>query len=168
VRVLSPVKSIKKYLRTLVTIHSSSRAIAAGTALGVYIGFTPFVGFQTVLGVVLATIFGCNRLSAAIGVNLHTPVLWMWPGVFALEYTIGQWMLGSHSFPPFDMATLTWKSTFEVGLPIFLGSFVVGIPVALGMYFLLHHWVKKYQMRHSYYQPKAAPKEGLADLHPDD
>lgn len=139
-----------------------------GTAIGVYVGFTPFIGLQTILGVVLATIFGCNRLAAAIGVNLHTPVLWLWPGVFALEYKIGQWTLGAHSFPPFDMAALSWTSTFELGLPILLGSFVVGLPVVVGMFFLVHAWVKKYQERHSYYHPKAAPKEKLADLRPED
>ena len=165
-QIFSPVKSLKKYFHTLVTIHSSPLAIAFGTALGIYVGFTPFIGLQTVLGVVLATLFGCNRLAAAIGVNLHTPILWLWPGVFALEYKIGQWILGSHSFPPFSMSHLTWSTTFEVGLPILLGSFIVGIPVAALSFWFLFAWIKRYQEKHSYYHPNTAPKEKLSDLGP--
>ncbi|MCF7804280.1 MAG: DUF2062 domain-containing protein [Candidatus Marinimicrobia bacterium] len=163
-RIFSPVRTVKKYLKTLVTIHSSPRAIALGASLGIYVGFTPFVGFQTLLGITLATIFGCNRLAAAIGVNLHTPILWLWPGVFALEYRIGQWMLGGHSFPPFDMASLGWTSIFEVGLPILLGSAVIGIPAAIISYPILRKGVIKYHKRHSHYNPVAAPKENLSDI----
>ena len=160
-RIFSPIKSLKRYFHTLVTIHSSPLAIALGTALGIYVGFTPFIGLQTVLGVVLATLFGCNRLAAAIGVNLHTPILWLWPGVFALEYKLGQWMLGSRSFPPFSMSHLSWSTTFEVGLPILLGSVIVGLPVAAAAFWFLFSWIKRYQEKHSYYHPKAAPKEKL-------
>jgi len=149
-----PLKSIKHYLHTLVSIHSSPLAIAAGTALGVYVGFTPFIGAQTVISVALASIFGSNRLAAAIGVNLHTPILWMWPGVFALEYKTGQWILGSHSFPPFEMSHLSWISTFELGLPILLGSLIVGVPVGIIVFFVTRSIVTKYQEKHSHYEPE--------------
>ncbi len=147
-----PLKTFKKYIHTLITIHSSPRAIAAGTAVGVYVSFTPFMGAQTVISVALASIFGSNRLAAAIGVNLHTPILWTWPAVYAIEYKFGQWMLGSHSFPPFQMSHLSWTSTFHLVLPILLGSFVLGIPAGIAVFFITRSIVSKYQAKHSHYE----------------
>lgn len=142
------LRNVKKHTRKLVSIHSTPEAIATGTGIGVYVAFTPFIGLQTALSVVLASLVGSNRLAAAIGVNLHTPVLWMWPGVFAAEYKIGQWLLGSHAFAAFQMSHLGWNTPFQVGLPILLGSLILGTPVGLLTFFVTKSAVKRYKSKH--------------------
>ncbi len=57
---------IRRALRSIVTLHGSPEAIALGTAIGVFIAFTPTIGFQMLLGAFVATLVGASRPAAMI------------------------------------------------------------------------------------------------------
>lgn len=47
-------------------------------SVGVFIGFSPFLGFHTLLGLAIAFLFGLNRAAILLGVWSNTP-LWIVP-----------------------------------------------------------------------------------------
>ena len=76
----------------LVTLKSSSRKIAAGLALGVFLSFTPTFGFQTVLALGAAAALKVNPISCVLGVNL-TNFFTVIP-LYSLCHGVGRWVLG--------------------------------------------------------------------------
>jgi len=81
-------KGLKKFLLENV-LHSedSNRVKALSIALGVFIGISPFWGFQTVLALFLATVFKLNKAIAYIFSNVSIPP--MIPFVVAASLWIG-------------------------------------------------------------------------------
>jgi len=83
VRVLS-----RRALRSIVTLHGSSEAIALGTAIGVFVAFTPTVGFQMLIGAFLATLVGANRPAAMIPAWITNP--FTIAPIFTATYWLGK------------------------------------------------------------------------------
>ena len=65
--------------------------VAAAIALGVGVGFSPFLGVHFLLALGLAFLFRLNRLDALIGQFLGNP--WTLPPVYAIGYRLGRWLL---------------------------------------------------------------------------
>ena len=65
---------------------------ALALAVGVFISFTPFWGVQTILALVVATVFRLNRAVTLTGTWLNLP--WFAPFVYA-----GAWKLGAMLLP---------------------------------------------------------------------
>jgi uncharacterized protein (DUF2062 family) len=64
---------------------------ALALAVGVFLSFTPFWGFQTLLALLLATVFGLNRAVTVAGTWLNLP--WFAPFVYAGAVKLGALML---------------------------------------------------------------------------
>ena len=73
-------------LRWIVKLRSSPRAIAGGLGLGTFVAFTPTMGIQLILAVILATIFNCNRPASMIPVWITNPI------TVAPIYTFNYWL----------------------------------------------------------------------------
>lgn len=79
---------LRRWLRVLIPLHTSPRRIALGVSIGVLIAFSPFIGFQMGLALVLAAILNASRIAAVAGVWVTNPVT-MGP-IFALTYAVGR------------------------------------------------------------------------------
>lgn len=90
---------LRRWLRVLIPLHTSPKRIALGISIGVLIAFTPSIGFQMGLALVLASILNASRVAAMASVWITNP-LTMGP-IFALTYAVGR---------PF------WFSSPDVGL----------------------------------------------------
>lgn len=77
---------IRPVLRWVIKLRSSPRAIAGGLGLGTFIAFTPTVGVQLILALVIATFFNMNRPAAMIPVWITNPV------TVAPIYTFNYWL----------------------------------------------------------------------------
>jgi uncharacterized protein (DUF2062 family) len=64
---------IRRWMDTLLHIDDTPRRTAASYALGVFFGFSPFLGLHTILGVALAFVFNLNRVAAVLGVYSNLP-----------------------------------------------------------------------------------------------
>src|SRR5207253_8812644 len=60
--------------------------VAAAVALGVAVGFSPFIGFHFFLAIALATLFRLNRFDAVVGSFAGNP--WTLPPVYAVGYAL--------------------------------------------------------------------------------
>lgn len=156
----SAMNRIRKFLKekydALLHIRDSPHAIAGGVAIGIFMGFTPFLGFKTLLAIAVAWLTRCSKVAAAIAVTLHD-TLWIIPPLTPLlvrvEYEIGYWIV-HHQLPPkitkasFDFHKwLHWDVFIHIGWPLLLGSIVLGVPTALVSYFLTFTIVRDFQKR---------------------
>jgi len=64
---------VRKWLESLLHIHDSPRRTAAAYAVGVFFGFSPFLGLHTVLGLLVAFVFNLNRVAIVLGVYSNLP-----------------------------------------------------------------------------------------------
>ncbi len=63
----------RRWLGALLHIDDSPERTAAAFALGVFLGFSPFVGLHTLAGVVLAFLLNFNRVAVLLGVYSNLP-----------------------------------------------------------------------------------------------
>jgi uncharacterized protein (DUF2062 family) len=104
-------------LTALLSLDDSPWRTALGLALGVFISFTPFWGFQTLLALLVATVCRLNRGVTLLGTWLNLP--WFAPFVYA-----GAVRLGASLLP--DLSGLTGWSTW-----LLVGSTTIGLGAGL-------------------------------------
>ena len=139
----------------LAGIHDTPHSIAGGAAIGIFLGFTPLFGFKTLIAMLVAWVFRCSYVAAAIAVSLHDVVFFLIPVILRLEYGIGFFLLHyPHLWPPkinvhhLQMSEwFKWNIFIKIGWPMLVGSLFVGIPLAAATYFITLPIVTRYQAR---------------------
>jgi uncharacterized protein (DUF2062 family) len=154
------VELLRNWMRRLTQIRDTPHAIAGGVAIGFVFGFTPLFGFKTLIAVLLAWIFRCSKLSAALAVTFHDILLPILPAIVVWQYKIGFFILSHpHRLPPkFKFKNLylenffTFKNMHDLWLkvlhdlwPTFLGSLLLAVPLAVVLYFLVIEIVTRAQ-----------------------
>ncbi len=140
------VHILQKKYRDLIETGDAPKAIAAGMAWGVFLGFTPLWGLKTLLSLGGAWAMRWNRAAAVIGVTLHDIATPLVPVIIEVEMLIGERVLGRHGEAHAKLfeilhhpkELLHWTTFIGVGQPLLVGSLVLGIPVALAFYFFLY------------------------------
>jgi uncharacterized protein (DUF2062 family) len=64
---------VRRWLDTLLHIEDTPERTAAAFALGVFFGFSPFLGLHTFLGVVFAFLLNLNRVAVLLGIYSNLP-----------------------------------------------------------------------------------------------
>src|ERR1700674_2100044 len=64
---------IRRWLSTLLHVADKPERTAAAFALGVFFGFSPFLGLHTVLGILFAFLLNFNRVAVLLGVYSNLP-----------------------------------------------------------------------------------------------
>jgi uncharacterized protein (DUF2062 family) len=136
----------------LTQIRDTPHAIAGGVAIGLVFGFTPLFGFKTVIAVLIAWLFGCSKLSAALAVTFHDILLPIWPVILRWQFQVGYLIISRpHRLPPrfnpkhFHYENFFSLKTLRVLWPTLIGSLVIATPVAFVAYFLVLEIVKRAQ-----------------------
>jgi uncharacterized protein (DUF2062 family) len=107
---------VRRWLGQLLHIDDTPERTAAAFALGVFIGFSPFLGLHTILGIVFAFLLNLNRVAVLLGVYTNLP--WFLAPYYAIATTIGA-MITGHRIPPGFRSQIT--ALFELSL--FHGEF---------------------------------------------
>ena len=107
---------IRRWLDTLLHVADTPERTAAAFAMGVFFGFSPFLGFHTVLAIIAAFLFNLNRVAALLGVYSNLP--WIIAPYYAIVTMIGATLIG-RKLPAGFKAQLT--ALFE--LSVFHGEF---------------------------------------------
>jgi len=140
---------IRKWLDALLHIQDTPERTAAAFALGVFMGFSPFLGLHTILGVVFAFLLSLNRVAVLLGVYSNLP--WFLGPYYVGTTMIGARMLGyrlPHDFG-MQLADLFALSLFgaqfwnQLGVvlkplfwPFFLGSTLGSLALAAAAYYV--------------------------------
>jgi uncharacterized protein (DUF2062 family) len=165
-RIVIPFRALFKWL---VRLRRSPRAIAGGFTLGIFIAFTPTIGFQIPLAILLATLLNLNRPAAILSVWV-TNAATMAP-IYTFNYWVGSLFL---SGPPVSEVYKTFmnlaaevikidiwevydqfKTVVALGTeiigPLMLGSVIVGLVAAALTYLLsialIHTFLKRRRAR---------------------
>jgi len=132
---------------TLMTIADTPHSIALGSAIGIFFGFTPLYPLKTLLSIAVAWALRCNKLAAAIFVNLHDVLILVMPAIYFAEYKIGCWSL--HRAPRhhvhlrhFGLREISNWHLFSQVIwptfwPAFVGSLFLAIPSAIIIYLIV-------------------------------
>ncbi len=101
---LSTSPRVRRWLSHLLHTHDTPQRTAVAYAVGVFFGFSPFLGLHTVLGLIVAFTFNLNRVAVLLGVYSNLP--WMLPAYYSLA-TIGGAALLRVEVPPGLLRELT-------------------------------------------------------------
>src|SRR5437763_16573724 len=80
---LSP--KMRHWLDQMLHTHDTPERTAAAFALGVFFGFSPLLGFHTLLGLVFAFALNLNRVAVLLGLYSNLP--WILPAYYTLATT---------------------------------------------------------------------------------
>jgi uncharacterized protein len=64
---------VRRWLDALLHIEDTPKRTAAAFAIGVFFGFSPFLGLHTVLGILFAFMLNVNRVAVLLGVYSNLP-----------------------------------------------------------------------------------------------
>lgn len=121
--------SPEEFFRRLAQENASPHEVALGVAVGIFVSFSPFYGFQTLICIGILLLFrNLNRLAVLAGVQAS----WFYPPMLYLNYLAGRWIVpGSHAafqlsdFREGDIAGV-WELIKELFPLVLAGSIVAG------------------------------------------
>jgi uncharacterized protein (DUF2062 family) len=143
-------------------IRATPHSIALGLAIGVFMSFSPLIGFHIIFAAIVCAILGANILAAAAGTMLCNPLTC--PLMMIGNYQLGELLLREQGRPDFTFdvpeATLgqliahpvhvVGRLTEALGpviLPMFLGSTLLGLAFAVPLYFVARLAAASHQRR---------------------
>jgi uncharacterized protein (DUF2062 family) len=83
---------IRHALDQLLHTHDTPRRTAGALAVGVFFGFSPFLGLHTILALIVAFSLRLNRVAVLIGVYSNLP--WILAPYYVMATVIGAAILG--------------------------------------------------------------------------
>lgn len=121
-----------KFLR----LRGKPEVVAKGLAVGVFAGCFPFLGLQSLIGILLATLLRGSKVAAIAATWISNPLTYV--PIFVFNYKIGKLLLGTEdTLLSLDLKSFTafkeLGSTFAITL--LTGCFVVGLILAFITYF---------------------------------
>jgi len=140
---------LKKAYTRFLKIRGEPKEIAMGFSLGLLVGMTPAMGFHTVIAVFFATLFKCNKISAALAVWITNP--FTAPFIYSMTYVVGAKAMGiTRAYKLSDgLSSSTFidmiKKTPEIFGAMTIGGFIIGIPLALIGYYFIYSSISRYQ-----------------------
>ena len=151
---------MRKWFKKLLHIEDTPERTALAYAVGIFLGFSPFLGFHTLLGVAAAFLFKLNRVAVLLGVWSNSP-LWLVP-YYTMATWVGMWVV------KFRIDGQAIKEIFQTGmaqgfvewgfwsqllshygllLSFTIGSLILAIFLGLVAYPLSLKWIKFYRSK---------------------
>ncbi|MFH1419219.1 MAG: DUF2062 domain-containing protein [Planctomycetota bacterium] len=154
---------LRRTIRWFVALRGSPEAIAGGVAIGMFVAFTPTIGFQMVIAALLATLLKANRPAAIAMVWLTNPLTV--PPVFMATYWVGTFfragppaaevytlltdtMRELHScdyWALYDQFTAFVAVGWHILIPLLIGGLVMGTVLGSISYIATLGAVKRYR-----------------------
>jgi uncharacterized protein (DUF2062 family) len=78
---------VKRWLDALLHVNDTPERTAGAFALGVFLGFSPFLGLHTIVAIALAFMFSLNRVAVLLGVYSNLP--WIIAPYYAFTTMLG-------------------------------------------------------------------------------
>jgi len=144
------LKTVKTQIRRFIALDDTPERIAFGFAVGVFISFSPLLGLHTVLGMLIAVLFGLNRVAVFTGVWVNNP--WTVLPIYSVATYLGTKLSG---FPAVSLPDLHWEALcnreFWIQLagqwpllkPLALGSSILGVLAAVLSYVAALYWLRQ-------------------------
>jgi hypothetical protein len=150
----------KDLIKKLLHIEDTPERTALAYSVGIFLGFSPFLGFHTLCGLAVAFLFGLNRFAVLLGVWSNAP-WWIIPYYVGATWT-GMWITG------FRIEREALEEIFRLGvekgpfesdfwgcltsqwgflLSFTLGSLMLATLLSIIIYPLSLKWIKFYRLK---------------------
>ena len=149
------MKLLRKLIVSLSKVPDTPERTAFAFAWGVFLGFSPFLGLHTVLGVLSILLFRLNKVATMLGVWSNVP--WIVIPYYGLATWLGVLILGvpeGVNFPAVGLFDLfgrefwVWvASQWRLLIPAFVGSLILCTLFACLAYPLALILVRSYRKR---------------------
>jgi uncharacterized protein len=164
-------RRLKVLLADLLGREEPPERVAAAIALGIGVGFSPFIGIHFLIAIGLAFLFRLNRIDALLGQFVGNP--WTLPPVYAAGYALGRLLLryDRRKVPDLPWDRLLhrdfWHAFTGPALHPRLASFIVGtsvlaILIGLTAYVVVRSALRIYHRRHPRVAERAARQRDRA------
>ena len=154
------MRRFKDLLQKLLHIKDTPERTALAYSIGIFLGYSPFLGFHTLLGLAIAFLCKLNRVAVLLGAWSNIP-WWLVP-YYMVATWIGMWVIG------FQPENQSLKEMFQSGveqgflssnfwtqvisqwgllLSFMIGSLILAFLLSLIAYPLSLKWIKFYRSR---------------------
>jgi uncharacterized protein (DUF2062 family) len=123
--VRASARAVRERLLAVLHLEDPPWRIALALAIGVFISFTPFLGFQTLLALAVGWICRLNKAAVVVGAWLNLP--WTMPLAYAGALWLGSLLLPSE---PWTLALLTGSTILGAAAAVITYVVVFGLMVA--------------------------------------
>ena len=113
-------RALRERFVALLHLDDPPWRVALALAVGVFISFTPFLGFQTLLALLVSAVARLNAAVVVTGTWLNLP--WFMPFVYAGALKLGAWLLP-------DL-----RSVGDWSLALLIGTTLLGLAAAAVTY----------------------------------
>ena len=132
------IRRCRYFFLRLLRLRGTPQTMARGWASGVFAGFFPLFGVQTIIGVLLASLMRGNKLVAVAGTWVSNPLTYI--PIYVFNFQVGKLLLGGEDLATNDINWKSFSELLELGFSfiftLFTGCFVVGFIAGLVTYFL--------------------------------
>jgi uncharacterized protein (DUF2062 family) len=123
-------------------MKGTPHGIAAGLASGAAVSFTPFLGWQTLLGLGLAWVLRANLIASVLGASIVANP-WALPLILIWLYNSGVWMMGGNAGAPDPdfvalfadlaraLASFDFQYVYDTAWPVLAPMVLSSIPSAI-------------------------------------
>jgi hypothetical protein len=155
-----PLGRLRDLIKQLLHIEDTPEKTALAFSVGIFLGFSPFLGFHTLGGVALAFLFKLNRVAVLLGVWMNLP-WWIIP-YYTVATWVGMQVIGFH----FDLSVIAeifrlgldkgffhsdfWSrltSQWGLLLSFGIGSSILAALLSLIAYSLALRWIRFYRAK---------------------
>jgi uncharacterized protein len=142
-------KRFKTFYDKFINLKGEPKAIAAGVAIGVFVGVTPTIPFHTAMIVLIGLLFRKNITAAYLGAWLVSNPLTVAP-LYLSQYELGRILLGmerSHFTLADDSLSAIAALGWQILLPLLMGGLIMAPIFAFLAYFLAHRLIVNIRAR---------------------
>jgi len=143
---------------TILHADDPPHRLALGLAIGMFMTFTPTVGFQMILTAFFAWLLRANKLVGLPIVWISNPATIV--PIFYMCYKVGRWSLGMEPVDAGWWATLAdppgtfwaqvsfyWGRFTEIAAPLWVGSLLVAMVIGYVTYYISYYAIYGYRMK---------------------
>ncbi len=136
-----------RFFKHIRTLQGDPHYIALGMAVGVFMGLTPTVPFQTIIAVMVAFILKASKPAAVIGTLTANPITI--PVFYIGSYKIGKLLLGD-TIPndiQYESVAEFLKLGTDMTLAMLAGGVLLGLVPGIVTYFIAFKFFQTLQAR---------------------
>jgi uncharacterized protein (DUF2062 family) len=142
-------KRFRTFYERFISLKGETAQIAAGLAIGVFVGVTPTIPFHTGIIVLIGLLFRQNITAGYLGAWIVSNPLTV-PLLYISQYELGRFLLGMErcrfELPDYTLGSITALG-WEILLPLQTGGMLMAPFFAVPAYFIAHRLITAIRAR---------------------
>ena len=120
-------RAIRYWIIRVKRLNGDPHYVAAGMAIGVFVGITPTIPFHTALAIAIAFLLRASKVAAVLGVWCSNPLTI--PFLYYWSYKIGIFVMGepNHYHPKAFNFFELWQNGQDIAIAMLLGGAILAV-----------------------------------------